>query len=200
MINFLKRIYKYKKMKNRGIDITFKSTENATLNGCDYGKNVGLYDVEYVGRGTCIGDYSYLNSGVMLITGNIGRFCSIGYRCIIGANEHPLNNLITHPVIYNKDFKFIKNNKVIDFKEKNSPIIEDNVWIGANSIILKGVTIGEGSVVGANSVVTKDIPPYSIAVGSPAQIIKNRKEAYDLDNVSLKNMSTEEIINYITQN
>ena len=53
-------------------------------------------------------------------------------------------------------------------------IIEDNVWIGARAIIIPGVTLGEGSVIGAGSVVTKDIPPYTIAVGNPATVIKDR--------------------------
>lgn len=54
-------------------------------------------------------------------------------------------------------------------------VIENDVWIGANSVILDGVTIGEGSVIGAGSVVTKSIPPYCIAVGNPCQVIKSRK-------------------------
>lgn len=51
-------------------------------------------------------------------------------------------------------------------------IIEDYVWVGANSVILPGVTIGKGSVVGAGSIVTKSIPPYSIAFGNPAKVIR----------------------------
>lgn len=54
-------------------------------------------------------------------------------------------------------------------------VIEDDVWIGAGTVITAGVTIGKGCVIGSNSVVTHDIPPYSIAVGSPAKVIKNRK-------------------------
>jgi galactoside O-acetyltransferase len=50
--------------------------------------------------------------------------------------------------------------------------IEDKVWIGFNSIILKGVTVGEGAIVGAGSVVTKDVPPYTIVAGNPARIIR----------------------------
>jgi len=199
MINILKRIYKYIKMKKQGIDVTFKSTEHATLNGANYGKNVGLYDVSYIERGTSIGDYSYLNRDCMLISGKIGRFCSIGYGTIIGPNEHPIDNLITHPVAYDKEYKFIENKNIVDFKQKNAPIIEDNVWIGANCIIMKGVAIGEGSIIGANSVVTKDIPAYSIAVGSPAKVIKNRKEEFKLDNIHLKDMTTDEIIKYLNK-
>jgi acetyltransferase-like isoleucine patch superfamily enzyme len=56
----------------------------------------------------------------------------------------------------------------------HAPIkIKDKVWIGFNSIILKGVTIGEGAIVGAGSVVTKDVPPYTVVGGNPAKIIKN---------------------------
>ena len=55
----------------------------------------------------------------------------------------------------------------------NSPvIIEDNVWIGQSVSILKGVKIGFGSIIGSNSVVTKEIPPHSIAVGIPAKVVK----------------------------
>lgn len=55
-------------------------------------------------------------------------------------------------------------------------IVEDDVWIGAHAIITKGVKIGKGSIVGAGSVVTKDVKPYSIVAGVPAKLIKNRTE------------------------
>ena len=55
--------------------------------------------------------------------------------------------------------------------------IENNVWIGANSVVLPGVQIGNHSVIGAGSIITKDIPPYSVAVGNPARIVKR----YDMD-------------------
>jgi acetyltransferase-like isoleucine patch superfamily enzyme len=51
-------------------------------------------------------------------------------------------------------------------------ILEDDVWLGARVIVLKGVTIGQGAVIGAGSVVTRDIPPHSVAVGQPARVVK----------------------------
>lgn len=56
-------------------------------------------------------------------------------------------------------------------------IIEDDCWIGAKAIILDGVTIGRGSVIGAGAVVTRSVPPYSVAVGNPARVIKRRRES-----------------------
>lgn len=59
-------------------------------------------------------------------------------------------------------------------KSKGPVIIEDNVWIGDKATILPGVTIGKGSVIGSNAVVSKDVPPYSIAVGNPIRIINSK--------------------------
>ncbi|MBE7081631.1 MAG: maltose O-acetyltransferase [Clostridiales bacterium] len=53
--------------------------------------------------------------------------------------------------------------------------IEDDVWIGARVVVLPGVTIGKGSVIGACAVVSKDVPPYSVFVGNPGRVVKNRK-------------------------
>lgn len=61
-------------------------------------------------------------------------------------------------------------------KTKSPVVIKDRVWIGMRVIILPGVTIGEGAVIGAGSIVTKDVKPYDIVAGNPARVIKNRKE------------------------
>ena len=63
-------------------------------------------------------------------------------------------------------------------KDKKDVVIEDDVWLGANVVVLPGVKIGKGSVIGANSLVNKDIAPLSLAVGSPAKIIKKRLNKY----------------------
>jgi len=60
---------------------------------------------------------------------------------------------------------------------KNEIVLENDVWIGANAVVIGGVTIGEGSIVGAGAVVTKDVPPYSVVGGVPARIIRDRRNS-----------------------
>jgi galactoside O-acetyltransferase len=59
-------------------------------------------------------------------------------------------------------------------------VVEDDVWLGSGAIVLDGVHIGRGSVIGAGAVVTEDLPPYSIAVGSPARVVRDRREAREV--------------------
>lgn len=84
----------------------------------------------------------------------------------IGKNAH----IAREAVIRDYDGHYIDENS---YRTAKPVIIGDNVWIGYRAMILKGVTIGDGSVIGANSVVTKDVPPHSVVVGNPARIIRS---------------------------
>lgn len=98
----------------------------------------------------------------------IGNFCSIasGVKFILGGN-HNLDSISTYP------FKSYYENKE-EALSKGPIIIEDDVWIGTDCILLSGITIGQGSVIAAGSVVTKSHPPYCIIGGNPAKVIKRR--------------------------
>jgi len=93
----------------------------------------------------------------------IGKYAMIGPHVMIAGGNHVFNKTDV-PMILQK-------------KSQNLGIlIEDDVWIGANAVIMDGVTIGSGAIVGAGSVVTKDVEPYDVVVGNPAKKIKNRKD------------------------
>lgn len=90
----------------------------------------------------------------------IGDNVLIGSGCLISDTD-------SHPIDW-EDRLYDRNEKT----RKAPIVIEDNVFIGARSIILKGITVGEGAVIGAGSVVSKDVPPYSIVCGNPARVVK----------------------------
>ena len=109
------------------------------------------------------GDHSYIARNAQAANVSIGKFCSIGPNFCCGLGIHPLDGFSTSPYLYPNG------------TEEHKPVfIGNDVFIGANVTILDGVTIGDGAVIGAGAVVTKDIPPYAIAVGVPAKTIKYR--------------------------
>ena len=122
-----------------------------------------------------IGDYCYLGENSKIWS---AQNIYIGDRVLIAHNvnihdntSHPMDSKQRH-----NDYKRIiglnkLNTEIFDLTPK-SIIIKNDAWIGLNSIILKGVTIGEGAIVGAGSVVTKDVPDYAVVAGNPARIIK----------------------------
>jgi len=120
-----------------------------------------------------IGDYSFVGRSRIFAAHKI----DIGKGVLISDNVIILDSNL-HSVSASKRFSeavaWSKGRfpNVYDGIPGEPVVISDHVWIGANSVILKGVTIGEGSVVGAGSIVTKDVPPYTIVAGNPAKIIR----------------------------
>ena len=108
----------------------------------------------------------------------VGKFCSIGPNCTFGLAKHPTRNYVTtYPAFFSKN----NSGCLISFSEKNlfeeQPeriSIGNDVWIGCNCIIMGGVTIGNGAIIGAGAVVTKDVEDYAIVGGVPAKIIRYR--------------------------
>ena len=136
--------------------------------GCRFYKCSCYGNVSF-GRFTSVfGGGTVLSSILSKIT--VGSFCSIGQNVNIQDSSHRIDKISSYFMGRNIFGTEITN----DVVTKGDIIIEDDVWIGSNSVILSGVQIGRGSIIGAGSVVTKDIPPYSIAVGSPAKVLKKR--------------------------
>ncbi|WP_122034748.1 sugar O-acetyltransferase [Aliivibrio sp. EL58] len=115
---------------------------------CDMGKNI------------CFKQGGFLNTGVTILDlapVTIGEYVQIGPNVVISTAGHP----------------FDLAERVLPIATGNPIVIGDNVWIGANSVILDGVTIGNRSIIGAGSIVTKDIPSDCVAVGNPCRVIKS---------------------------
>jgi len=106
-----------------------------------------------------IGDRTLVNYGCSIAA---AERVHIGERCLIG----------TYAIIMDNDFHRIEPERRLEWPDSRPIVIDDNVWIGARVIVLGGVTIGEGSCIGAGSVVNADIPPRSLAVGVPARVIR----------------------------
>ena len=128
------------------------------------------FDIECVE----VGKYTYGDLKVLQYNTNgllkIGHFCSIAPEVTFVLNaDHDVNNISTYP-FKTRVLKTMGQEAV----SKGDIIIDDDVWIGYKATILSGVHIGQGAVVGAGAVVTKDVPPYSVVGGVPAKVLRYR--------------------------
>lgn len=147
----------------------------------DLGKNTKLYSPYHLSE-AMIGDYTYIARNSWISMAKIGKFCSIGPNLVCGWGIHPLNGISTAPMFFSTRKQNGMSLSSVDKVEERKEIsIGNDVFIGANVTILDGVTIGDGAVIGAGAVVSKDIPPYAIAVGCPIKIIRYR---FDSDKIN----------------
>ena len=126
-----------------------------------------------------ISEYSAVSQFSLINKSIIGKFCSIGHGAYSGLWEHN-TQVTTHPFyLYETSGQFVKGYRNYD-KDTIVTSIGNDVWVGANSVILKGVTIHDGAIIGAGSVVTKDVPAYAVVAGNPAKVIKYRFKEEDI--------------------
>lgn len=117
--------------------------------------------------------YHYEFRGDKLV---IGKFCAIatGAKFIMNGANHMMNAFSTYPfAIFSNGWERVMP-KPEDFPQKGDTIVGNDVWIGTNAVILPGIKIGDGAIIGAYSVVAKDVPAYSIVAGNPARIVRER--------------------------
>jgi acetyltransferase-like isoleucine patch superfamily enzyme len=128
-----------------------------------------------------IGAFSYFLGGTIDTCESVGRYCSVAAGVRVGEPDHPVDWLSTSPFQYDED-RFGWHPSADDYRAaaerarfgKGPARIGNDVWIGANATILRGVTIGDGAIVAAGAVVTSDVPPYAVVGGVPAKVIKMR--------------------------
>lgn len=147
-------------------------------------QGVKLHQIKILSRKLTIGAYTDIVSGSELHdVSSIGRYCSIAKNVIIGLDRrsHPLNWLTSHSGLV--DMRHKLGGIALHHDGVKQTIIGHDVWIGMDVLILDGVTIGTGAVIGAQSLVNKDIPPYAIAVGSPAQVVRYRFDQNIIDSL-----------------
>ena len=195
-INYFKRALKYASLNWRNPTIKLGKnvgfSKNSTFGKFNYlSNNVSFIDSK-------IGDYSYIGHNSFVQNTTIGKFSCIGPGVKIGLGEHPVKDFVSvHPIFYSKAKQVglsFTNEK--HFDEYMPVVIGNDVWVGANAIIRGGVTLGNGCIIGAGAVVTKDVPDFAIYGGVPAKLIRMRftqEEIVKLQKMEWWNCNTEKL-------
>lgn len=138
-------------------------------------EGVKLHDVKLFGQRLSIGAHTDIMSGAELheVT-EIGRYCSIAAGTVIGHSRqsHPLGWLSTHTKLF--ALRAARTPEAAGYYLSSPATLGHDVWIGRDAMIMDGISIGTGAVVGAQSLVNKDVPPYAIVAGTPARVLRYR--------------------------
>jgi len=154
--------------------------EQSSINGSDIAGNLNLNPYSHINN---VEAGSYFNIGHFAYIANavVGRYCTFGNRLSIGAFSHPTDWLSMHEFQY-RDTTEIYGESLFSEGQNNlksmhrTTNIGNDVWIADNVVVLRGISIGTGAIVGAASVVTKDVAPYAIVAGNPARLVRFRFE------------------------
>lgn len=175
-----------------------KIWKNTVLKRCELANNSSIGDFshiedskldEYVNiqrnnliYSSSFGRYTYTGKNLTCWNSKVGSFCSISWNVSIGGANHDYHKVTTSAFLYSDIFNLKGENSGYDrFDDKC--IIGNDVWIGCGATICRGVEIGDGAVIAANAVVTKDVDPYSIVGGVPAKLIKYRFDKDIIENL-----------------
>ncbi len=126
-----------------------------------------------------VGDYSYIQNDCDLMLAEVGRFVSIASHVRINPSNHPWWRPTLHHFTYRPGkFGLAEaggvDEEIFAWRQEDRVRIGHDVWIGHGAILLPGVNVGNGAIVGAGSVVTKDVPAWHIVVGNPAKVLRPR--------------------------
>ncbi len=138
-------------------------------------------------NGPCtLGAFTYFNHGAEVANADIGRYCSIGQRALIGPGEHWTDYVTTHPIGADPSgfsagmstsslYRSVMMTAASGARApRGRTSIGHDVWIGANAVVMQGVSVGVGAVIGAGAIVTRDVEPFAVVAGSPARLLRHR--------------------------
>jgi phosphonate metabolism protein (transferase hexapeptide repeat family) len=148
------------------------SLSNTTIGRyCEIGASSRLQNVSF-------GDYTYCDRLCDIANARVGKFANIASLVRIGATDHPLDRASLHHFMYRASYYWPDAEDeaaVFAARAARITVIGNDTWLGHGCMIKPGLTVGDGAAIGAGAVVTKDVAPYKIVAGNPAQVIRMRQ-------------------------
>lgn len=152
---------------------------NAIVNRCQLEDHISVNRSNYLLRSS-IGRFTYTGIGCSIRSARVGRYCSLAWNVSVGGGNHEYGNASNYPrwrfSMLHNDVMLHESNEYLKkrHQEFGDCEIGNDVWLATNSVVIRGVRVGDGSVIGAGAIVTKHVEPYSIVVGSPGRVVKKR--------------------------
>ena len=165
-----------KKLVSKKLGLKPLIDPTASVKDCIFGRYTEVGAFTSIAE-TTMGDYSYVVNNSDIIYANIGKCCSIAAYTRINPGNHPMHRATQAHFTYRASSYFDgadDDDAFFEWRRSHKVTIGHDVWIGHGAIILPGRSIGTGAVIAGGAIVTKDVAPYTIVAGNPAELIRRR--------------------------
>lgn len=180
-LNHGAEIWKHSLVRNTSMESFSKINDFCRVENSELGVHTDLQRYAMV-YNSMIGDYTYTGRNFVCWHARIGKFCSISWNVSIGGANHDYTRISQHAFLYAPQFGILGKESNPGYNRfEDKCIIGNDVWIACNVVICRGITVGDGAVIAAGAIVTKDCDPYTIYAGVPAKPIKRRCSRYLAD-------------------
>ena len=173
------KVYSFAELKECVLGDYVTIGSSAILNKTRIESNMSINRSNYLLRSS-VGKFTYTGMGCSIRSSSVGRFCSLAWNVPIGGGNHEFQHVTTSPkwrfrMLDQGGLDHDRNNDLsARYEEFDECRIGNDVWIGINAVILRGVTVGHGAIIGAGALVTKSVAPYTIVAGVPATVVRAR--------------------------
>jgi virginiamycin A acetyltransferase len=199
------KVYRNAEIKKCKLEDQIIIGDDAIIIDSQIYRNTSINRRNYILRSK-IGRYTYTGIGSSIRSAEVGNFCSLGWNVSIGGGNHDYSHVTSSPLwrfnmLDGGNIKHSTNHELQNrYENFGYCSIGNDVWFASNVIVLRDVKIGNGAVIGAGAIVTKNVEPYSIVVGVPAKVVKKRfddKTIAALQEIQWWNWSIETIRNNV---
>lgn len=159
---------------------------SAVVRNSEFGRYTYLGPRSHVANSE-LGDYGYAMGDNQIAHAVIGKFCNLATGVRINPSNHPWWRATLHHFTYRSasyGFGLEDDAEIFQWRAEDKVTIGPDVWIGHNAIVMPGVAIGTGAAIGSGTVVTRDVPPFAIAVGVPARVLRLRFDQPTIDRLT----------------
>jgi virginiamycin A acetyltransferase len=170
------KIYKNTDIRNSIMGVNCSIGDDSFVINSELEERIAINKRNHI-QNSIIGYFTYTGQNTVIKFAKVGRFCSISWNVSLGGKNHDLTKTTTNSKWWFHKLDAGLSTPVSEYLNSDICSIANDVWIASNVVVLRKVRIGNGAVIGAGAVVTKDVEPYTIVAGVPAKKIKMRFKA-----------------------
>lgn len=169
------KVYERVQARNSSLGPFVSVGDDSILINADLEGNIAVNRRNFI-QDAKVGRFTYTGQNTTIRGSSVGRFCSISWNVSVGGKDHGMDRVTNSALwaFHNMDGNKPEPSSFVYAKDEPACVLGSDVWVATNAVVLRGVVVGDGAVIAAGCVVTRDVEPYTVVAGVPGKVIRSR--------------------------